>query len=342
MLPTQEQLQRFVGELNSLPPRPDTELSWLIERYYTLDMLQTMALRDESLYGAFAYFGDTRRLWGWDDDEPSLAFAQHISVDWNIVMQQVNDAFDDPSEAYPFQPPAILSPGNLFISVRSRRIGALMTGLSMPAFQATREAIRRTNCVDHLRSIALAMLLYEREHGTLPPAYLARDDGQPLHSWRVLLLPYLGEQELYEKIRLGEPWDSEHNRQFHEAALGAYHCPSADLSLGETTYSVVVGEQTAFQGAEGKSLKDFGAHLILVVERHQSVCWMDPTSELDASVALEGIASRPQTGAKGLGSPHPGGVNVALRNGSALFITETMELPTLRSLLEGTAKEGPY
>ena len=185
----------------------------------------------------------------------------------------------------------MLSLGNLFIGVRSRRVADAVAGLCMPAFQAIREANRRSNCVGNLHRITLAMLIYEREHGTLPPAYTVDADGNPLHSWRVLLLPYLGEEELYGKLRLDEPWDSEHNRQFHDAALAIYQCPSAELAPGQTTYSVVVGENTAFQAGEGKSLDDFGMNLILVVEREQPVCWMDPTSELAESIAFEGNQS---------------------------------------------------
>jgi hypothetical protein len=43
---------------------------------------------------------------------------------------------------------------------------------------------------------------------------IAGASGERLHSWRVVLLPYLGQQELYEKIRLDQPWDSPW--QFHK------------------------------------------------------------------------------------------------------------------------------
>ncbi|MHB9078993.1 MAG: DUF1559 family PulG-like putative transporter [Pirellulaceae bacterium] len=76
--------------------------------------------------------------------------------------------------------------------------------------------------------------MYQHEHGTLPPAYTVNAEGQPLHSWRVLLLPYLGQQELYGKLRLDEPWDSEHNRQFQDAAPNIYQCPSAKLQPSPT------------------------------------------------------------------------------------------------------------
>jgi Protein of unknown function (DUF1559) len=195
-------------------------------------------------------------------------------------------------------------------------------------------------CSDNLRPITLAMLLYEREHGVLPPAYTVDAEGKPLHSWRVVLLPYLGEEELYAKLRLDEPWDSEHNRRFHEIAVGFYQCPTAELSLGQTTYSVIVGKTTAFGGPEGKALDGFGVNLMLVTEREQSVCWMDPGSELSEAVAVEGINCR-EPGVHGIESHHPGGVQAGFRSGGVRFISETIDRAVLQGLLDGTAEELP-
>jgi hypothetical protein len=290
--PTEAQLQRLVKELNALPARPDTKPAWLIERYYALDAIQGAAVRKESLEGAFAFFGGVRELWGWDSERPGLAIAKYISVDWNTVLGQVNARFDDVDNVDGFPRPTLWSPGNLLIGSRSRRVGDFLMAVSgTPALQVTREANCRADCVSNLQRIVLAMLLYEREHGTLPPAYTVDADGNPLHSWRVLLLTCLGKRELYDKIRLAEPWDSQHNRQFHEAALDVYQCPSASLGAGQTRYSVVVGKKTAFQAAKGKTLDGLGTNLILVVERKQPVCWMAPTAELAEAVAFVGIGT---------------------------------------------------
>ncbi len=82
-------------------------------------------------------------------------------------------------------------------------------------------------------------------------------------------------------------------------------------------------------------------NLILVVERETSVCWMDPSSELTESIALEGI-NRREDDVDGIGSPHPSGLNVGLRNGSVRFIGEMIEPLALQTLLEGTAKKWPH
>jgi hypothetical protein len=79
-----------------------------------------------------------------------------------------------------------------------------------------------------MRVIAHICALYCNEHGYLP-AYTVDKNGNPLHSWRVLLLPYIEEGELYKKIRLGEPWNSEYNSQFHNYIIPLYQCRSTDV-----------------------------------------------------------------------------------------------------------------
>jgi hypothetical protein len=70
------------------------------------------------------------------------------------------------------------------------------------------------------------MVNYHDAHGRLPPAVVYGKDGKPLYSWRVLLLPYLDEQELYQQFQLDEPWDSPHNLQLLPRMPGFYAPPS--------------------------------------------------------------------------------------------------------------------
>jgi hypothetical protein len=63
-----------------------------------------------------------------------------------------------------------------------------------------------------LSDISHALREYRAKHGGLPPQASSDANGRALLSWRVLLLPFLGEADLYRQFRLDEPWDSEHNR----------------------------------------------------------------------------------------------------------------------------------
>ena len=46
-------------------------------------------------------------------------------------------------------------------------------------------------CRDHLHAIGSANARYVKVHGHYPPAYVTDEHGTPMHSWRVLILPYL-------------------------------------------------------------------------------------------------------------------------------------------------------
>ena len=56
----------------------------------------------------------------------------------------------------------------------------------------------------NLTRISDALHYYRREHGEYPPAYTCNSDGRRMHSWRVLILPYLGYQNIYDAYDFNE------------------------------------------------------------------------------------------------------------------------------------------
>lgn len=78
----------------------------------------------------------------------------------------------------------------------------------------------------NLRKLALAMHLYaDANKSLMPPPALINKDGKTVLSWRVLLLPYLGERQLYEQFKLSEPWDSPHNKKLLSKMPAVYAPP---------------------------------------------------------------------------------------------------------------------
>ena len=59
----------------------------------------------------------------------------------------------------------------------------------------------------------MAVANYHDMYKCFPPAYVADESGRPMHSWRVLLLPFLSESELYNAYNFAEPWGSPNNRK---------------------------------------------------------------------------------------------------------------------------------
>src|SRR5262249_21734482 len=96
--------------------------------------------------------------------------------------------------------------------VVSRRLDQDLANGLITAVAQVRVATRRMQSTNNLKQIALAMHSYHDTMGRFPPAIVRDKEGKPLYSWRVLLLPYLEQQNLYNQFKLDEPWDSEHNR----------------------------------------------------------------------------------------------------------------------------------
>src|SRR4051794_6427956 len=113
---------------------------------------------------------------------------------------------------------------------------ALLVALLLPATRSAREPARRSQCVNNLKMIALALRNYEQQYKALPPAYSVDAGGRPLHSWRTLILPYLEQARLYNTIDLAKPWDDPANARAMETIPTVYLCPSAVGPSGTTTY----------------------------------------------------------------------------------------------------------
>jgi type II secretory pathway pseudopilin PulG len=158
---------------------------------------------------------------------------------------------------------------------------ALALALLLPMVRSAREPARRNSCMNNLKQIALAINAYEEEHGTLPPAYTVDEQGNRLHSWRTLILPYLEQAALFKTIDLTQPWDHPVNAKAHQTLVEVYQCPSASESSGLTNYLAVVGSDSAFNGSEPRKLSDIkdgpeNTIMLIEVDAIHTVHWMSP------------------------------------------------------------------
>jgi hypothetical protein len=171
-----------------------------------------------------------------------------------------------------------------------------------PIVQHIVEDQKWMHCDQNLKNIGLAIQNYEQEHGSLPPAYLTDRNGQPTLSWRVLILPYFGYDDLYRQIKLDEPWNSPHNLRFARRMPLDFRCPSdSDAKEGETSYVAVIGPETLWPGAESKAIPDLNStsRTILLVEVADSgISWMEPR-DLPFGVAAQGVAKGVEAGLVG-------------------------------------------
>jgi hypothetical protein len=131
-----------------------------------------------------------------------------------------------------------------------------------------------------LRQLALAMIHYSEAKKSLSPA-IYDPDGKPLLSWRVRILPYLEEDDLYNEFRLDEPWDSPHNLRLLPRMPTLYAFPQRNGKKTYLThYQVFVGGGAAFEETRGMRLpedfKDGMNRTILIAEATEPVPWTKP------------------------------------------------------------------
>ena len=131
--------------------------------------------------------------------------------------------------------------------------------------------------LDRMRRIRKAMQEYEKEHGEPVPLYSRDERGVPLHSWRVLLLPYLAKMDTgasrvpYDQIRLDEPWDSEWNSQFRNRVPEVYR--GGRPSGAATGFSLLIPEDSD--------------HSSWLIERNDFVEWMNPMGDVSVDEILD-------------------------------------------------------
>jgi hypothetical protein len=183
---------------------------------------------------------------------------------------------------------------------------------ALPAWRFVRHvSAKRASCISNLKQIVLAMHAYHQDFGSFPPAYVADADGRPMHSWRVLILPYLEELPLYKDYRFDEPWDGPNNRLLHASEVRPYACPvdhNPNGQPGMTSYVLVTGPGTVFNADQTMRLADVSdgtGQTLLVVEVHNSgIHWMEPRDLALSQMATTINSKRGQ----GISSRHPTGV----------------------------------
>jgi aminoglycoside phosphotransferase (APT) family kinase protein len=187
-----------------------------------------------------------------------------------------------------------------------------------------------------MRRLASALRSLHQAQGAFPPPAITDPrTGQPLLSWRVALLPHVGEEDLYREFKLDEAWDSPHNRPLVERMPDAFVAQGTQAWRGLTPFQVLVGPGTAFEagpGGAGRALREFTdgtAGTILVVEAAAMVEWTKPAD----------VVYDPKGPLPALGRLIPEQFSVALVDGSAGEIRRDAAATTLRALISRNGGE---
>jgi hypothetical protein len=198
----------------------------------------------------------------------------------------------------------------------------------LEAVQKVRTAASRTQSANNLKQIVLAMHNYADAMRQLPAQATYDKNGKPMLSWRVLILPYVDQQALYNEFHLDEPWDSEHNKKLLAKMPKLYASPYDENTVKDHTtyYQGFFGKGCFFEGKKGirfADITDGTSNTMMIVEASKAVPWTKP----------EDIPYDPAKPLPKLGLPNMKGFQAGMCDGSVRFISETITENTLRNAI---------
>ena len=214
----------------------------------------------------------------------------------------------------------------------------VMTLMLLPAVQQVREAARRTASQNNIRQQIIGMHNYVSVNQSFPQL-----DKSGL-SWRVHLLPYLGENELYEQFRLDEPWDSSHNIQLLDQMPRVYDSLSANLPPGMTLYQVPYTDvndpsyqnvsalfDTSGDNVSFKDILDGASNTIAIIEVDQqaAVEWTRPSDwKFDPGDPMHD-----------LGGFRRGQILVGMADGMTLLLSDKIDSESFKAMITRSGGE---
>ncbi len=208
--------------------------------------------------------------------------------------------------------------------------GGVMAALLIPAVGQAREAARRAQCKNNLKQIGLALHNYHDTHRSFPAAHLNDAQGQPKLSWRVSILPFADEPQLFNAYSFNDAWDSPSNSRLLNPMPRTYACPSHGApGSTNTCYAAITGDNTAMGAGKCVRLGDItdgSSNTLLIVEACRlNIPWMKP-QDIDAATFTR--IGDPN----GVSSFHTGGAHILLADGSVRFLSNNVD-PELVKLL---------
>ena len=193
-------------------------------------------------------------------------------------------------------------------------LGNVSLVLFIMGYVGIRNQQARTHSNNNLKQLVLAMHMHHDVYKRLPAAASYDPQGRPLLSWRVAILPFVEQANLYQQFHLNEPWDSPHNLQLLSRMPAVFDSGRGDAPPDHTHYMVFTGPNTPYRGPTPPRLPatflDGTSNTILIVEADATVPWTKP-----ADLPVTPNAPLPR-----FGGVWGSGFYVAMADGSTRFL----------------------
>jgi prepilin-type processing-associated H-X9-DG protein len=199
--------------------------------------------------------------------------------------------------------------------------GAFALGISK-----SRDAAKRIESANNLRQIGIALHTHHDTMNTFPTV------ANKKLSWRVEILPYIEQQQLYEQFKMDEPWDSPNNIRLLPRMPKLYQCKRfPDPGPGMTYYQAFIGPNTVLNTPGGADLTAMvnanGAfQTLIVVEAGDAIPWTKP----------DDLPVDPNKPLPPLGGPKRENFNALFADGHVQALPQTINPQTLRRMIDWT------
>ena len=150
--------------------------------------------------------------------------------------------------------------------------------------------------LNDLKQIALGALNHESARKRLP-SNLKDKEGKPLLSWRVAILPYTEQYELYKEFHLDEPWDSPHNKALLPRMPEMYRSGDDPAGTTKTRYLAIAGNDGILAGDKARMIReiiDGTSNTLLTIQAapDRAVEWTKPDDfQFDPAQPFAGLGT---------------------------------------------------
>lgn len=203
-----------------------------------------------------------------------------------------------------------------------------MIAFAMPAISSARTAALRTQSMNNMKQLMLAMHNYHETYRHLPPAVVVDEKSGEKRSWRIEMLPFVEQGPLYEQYRKDEPWDSPANQKVM-LQMPQVFAVTGTSGTHMTPYQAIVSEGgglTLTKSGKEPGFRDFTdglSNTVMLVETKLLVPWTKP-------VDLVADARTPSLGTARDADP---GILVGMGDGSVQFLSENIDATLWQGLI---------
>lgn len=242
---------------------------------------------------------------------------------------EIGTPLEQPPEGFRF------SLRSLFIAVSCCAVGCAFW---IWVIEPTKEAGRRSQCVNNLKQIGLGLQNYADVYKQLPAAFVVDANQTRLHSWRLSIMFFLFQlgQDFQDPFRYDQPWNSPSNLAVSDRMSGnVWYCPSSPKSqpLTHANYVMPLGPHAISDGLSSTTfaqIRDGSANTIAAGEIVNSdIYWTEPRDlPLDAMSFRVNDRSKPS-----ISSAHRGAATVVFADGHTQTLSNSIDPRVLKALL---------